>query len=59
MRWEYWNSLEMTTFGRDMIPHALTWKHPLEGKKEGRKEGVYRGSGVVVYASQDREKEVG
>ena len=28
-------------------------------RKQGRKERVYRGSGVVVYASQDREKEVG
>ena len=35
MRWEYWNSLEMTTFGRDMIPHTLTWKNPIEGSKEG------------------------
>ena len=61
MRWEYWNSLEMSTFGRDMIPYTLTWKHPLEGKNEGkkerRKEGVYRGSGAVVYFIQDREKE--
>ena len=55
MRWEYWNSLEMTTFGRDMIPHTLAWKNPLEGSKEG----VYRGSGAVVYAIQDREKEAG
>ena len=40
MRWEYWNSLEISTFGRDMIPHTLTWKHPLEGRKEGRKESI-------------------
>ena len=59
MRWEYWNSLEMSTIGRDMVPHTLTWKHPLEGSKEGKKEGVCRGSGAVVYSSQDREKEAG
>ena len=23
-----------------MIPHTLTWKHPLEEKKEGRKESI-------------------
>ena len=40
MRWEYCNSLEMSTFGRDMIPHTLTWKHCLEGKKEGKKESI-------------------
>ena len=28
-------------------------------RKERRKEGVYRGSGAVVYSSQDREKEAG
>ena len=55
MRWEYWNSLEMSTFGRDMIPHTLAWKNPLEGSKEG----VYRGSGAVVYAIKDREKDAG
>ena len=55
MRWEYCNSLEMSTIGRDMISHTLTWKHPLDGSKEG----VYRGSGAVVYAIQDREKEAG
>ena len=40
IRWEYWNSLEMSTFGGDIIPHTLTWKHPLEGKKERMKESI-------------------
>ena len=26
-------------------------------RKEGKKEGVYRGSGAVVYSIKDREKE--
>ena len=30
----------MSTFGGDIIPHTLTWKHPLEGKKERMKESI-------------------
>ena len=28
-------------------------------RKEGKNEGVYRGSGAVVYSIKDREKEAG
>ena len=42
-------------FWKRLVPYTLTWKHPLEGKKEG----VYKGSGAVVYSIKDREKDAG
>ena len=39
MRWEYWNSLEMSTFGGDMVTTHADMEASSR-RKEGRKESI-------------------